>query len=100
MLRIKVFGIAEYRSGEGDRGSQSCSGQQILQLIFVIDETQPKLSFLLAVKIPIGNLAEAPDNLIDDSFDKTERNRVDRGHFNSHGRGDGAVASRSIGKSR
>ena len=49
----------------------------------MIDETQPKLNFLLVVKIPIGNLAEAPDNLIDDSFDKTERNRVDRGHLYS-----------------
>jgi hypothetical protein len=47
MLRIKVLGIAEYCSGEGDRAPQSCAGQQILQLIFVIDETQPQLSFLL-----------------------------------------------------
>ena len=66
----------------------------------MIDETQAKLTFLLVVKIPIGNLAEAPDNLIDDSFDKTERNRVDRGHVYSRWRGDGAVASRPIGKGR
>jgi hypothetical protein len=38
MLRIKELGIAEYRSGEGDRAPQSCAEQQILQLIFVIDE--------------------------------------------------------------
>ena len=60
----------------------------------------PQLSFLLVVKIPIGNLAEAPDNLIDDSFDKTEPNRVDRDHLYSRWRGDEAVASRRIGKGR
>ena len=60
--------------------------------------TSTELPFV--VKIPIGNLAEAPDNLIDDSFDKTKRNRADRGHLYSRWRGDGAVASRSIGKSR
>jgi len=44
----------------------------------VIDENQPKLSFLLAFKIPIGKFSRGTDNLIDDSFDKTERNRADR----------------------
>jgi len=62
--------------------------------VFVNGENQLNLRFFLAAKIPIGNYAEAPDNLFDDSFDKTERNRVDGRHFHSHWRADGAVASR------
>lgn len=62
-------------------------------------KTQPNLRFLLEPRDSHWQCSRGTDSLTGDSFDEIECNQLGGDRFCRDRRGDGAVASRSIGKS-